>query len=290
MVSLRTNYIGKLKQLEKAWTKALTKLTIPLNYPDALGYVPLRDKIAEAYNVNANQILITNSATEAIHLIAKSLTLFVPPNSFFGALRQPHSNTKEASAVYVNSIQHSTTSITLEAAVLAALGKEWTITVFDNPYGLLANKSLRLLHCGTYNIGSFSKVFGPGLRTGYIIADKEQIQELKSLHISMSLSASLPPQELVYHMWPSLKSIKRIRQEQLEEGTKWLNNLGFKTPDPIAGLHTSIKISTKSIPTHLQPYIQIPKGQTGSDIFIPINITHHKRKKLKESLNKLIEI
>jgi len=284
MISLRTDYIGRIKQLDKAWARATSKLSPPLSYPDTLGFKPLRELIAEEHGVEANQILITNSATEAIHLLAASLQIFIPPNSFFGALRQPNSIQRQADAIYVNSIQHSTTATTLSLEKLYEIKEGWPVTVFDNPYILLATKALRKIHHGTYTIGSFSKIFGPGLRTGYIIAREENIQALKSAHISMSLSASLPAQELVYHMWNSLDIIRDIRHTQLKEGTKWLRNLGFNTPEPVAGLHTSIQLESTAIPEEVQPYIQVPRGQATTKVSIPINISSQKRERLKKSL------
>ena len=290
MLSLHTNYVGNLPILAKAWKKAIHGLKQPLNYPSTLGYEPLREKIAELYSVDQSQVLMTTSATEALHLIAQVEKIYIPKPAFFGALRQQNFSRSEASAVYINSIQHSVTSKTLKASTIYAIKDEWETQIFDNPYSLLVGRKQRTKHTGTFTIGSFSKVFGPGLRLGYIIADARNISRLKSIHISASLSCPQTTQELVYKMLPILPELRAIRKAQLQEGTQWLRSLGFKTPDPRGGLHTSITVKKDSIPETLLPYLQSSKyceEENSTNTFIPINVSAENRRKLKHSLEKL---
>ena len=81
MLSLKTNYIGALPLLETAWKRAVRSLSLPMDYPDTKGYMPLREKIAGLYNTTSDSVFITGSATEAIHLIAQveQWTRRIPP-------------------------------------------------------------------------------------------------------------------------------------------------------------------------------------------------------------------
>lgn len=189
------------------------------DYPNPLGLDGLRNQIAKVFWIDKN-ILITNSATEALYLIFSSMpdaTIAIQSPSFFWVIRQLKqlninyvvwenveqlkklSSTNHIDGIYVNSNCN-----TVDGQCLDECDKEEIISLWknngvqiieDNPCDLLCfdgklSKISDRLPNSVY-VSSLSKIFLPWLRLGFLATSNAQIDTLKSAKITMNLSTSM---------------------------------------------------------------------------------------------------
>lgn len=233
-ICFATGSLGNVPVLEIVLKQSLSEVDpkILLNYGDPLGLPELRKQIAELYggNITEENILITSSAQQALGIVFDYLLqeeknkIFVQKPAYFGTLRllkkqnakiipfenletiEDKLNYAELSVIYLTSNFHNPTGETLseeEKKKLAISAKENnSIIIEDNPYDFLyfgkerPNNIFELAPKNTIYVSGFSKILGPGIRMGYIIADKEIIAKLRSEKINQDIFTSTLGQQV----------------------------------------------------------------------------------------------
>jgi 2-aminoadipate transaminase len=182
-----------------------------LQYSATEGFLPLREWIAERYQVRVSQVLITTGSQQALDLLGKVLIdpdspVLVETPTYLGALQSfslyepryvqlPTDDagllpdqftpelTRDARLLYAQpNFQNPTgrrTPVERRRA-LAAFAQTSPFPVLeDDPYGALnyagepLPSMLSMAPDHIVHLGTFSKVLAPGLRIGYIIAPEE---------------------------------------------------------------------------------------------------------------------
>lgn len=211
-----------------------TTLTTIENYPDPMGQV-LREKIAAHHNISPDCVMVCNGSAESFYLIAhliahrinyeprsliftpsfaeyedscsvyKHLLYFSPLNNFY----------KNKFAVF-NSVWIGTPNnpdgfrVPIEDIVDIARDSEQTLFVVDRAYNDLSASRDDYTHDSIAEnmimVHSMTKSFGiPGLRLGYIIADREIIKTAMELRPPWSVNAlSLAAGEFIMDNYASL--------------------------------------------------------------------------------------
>ncbi|GLR91415.1 PLP-dependent aminotransferase family protein [Bradyrhizobium iriomotense] len=208
---------------ELAWPDALSQNTGVttadlLQYTDAVGLPKLRTKLAERYNVQHEEVILTAGASQALQLIGdawldpRDIVLTEDP-SYMGALR-----IFSIAGATILQLGMSADGVDLNA-LESTLRREprvklfYTAPAFHNPTGcrisrahmarvarMLARHGVTLVQDLVYselpydgladwlppggnviNVHSISKVAGPGLRVGWVLADSDVIDRLARL-------------------------------------------------------------------------------------------------------------
>jgi 2-aminoadipate transaminase len=204
-----------------------------LNYGPVVGYEPLREWVAARHGVETNQVLITNGSLQGLSLLAALLVepgarVLVEGPTYDRALHitrrhqgepQPlpmdddglDPDAIELPAAFLYTIptfqNPSGRALSLERrhalAELAAAGK--LLIVEDDPYSLVRYEGEPLPSIyelaggqGVVYSFSFSKIVGPGLRVGYLIAPAELISRLDALAVQTYLTPALLSQATIY--------------------------------------------------------------------------------------------
>jgi 2-aminoadipate transaminase len=204
-----------------------------LNYGPVVGYEPLREWVAARHGVETNQVLITNGSLQGLSLLAALLVepgarVLVEGPTYDRALHitrrhkgEAHPlpmdddgldpNAVELPAAFLYTIptfqNPSGRTLSLERrralAELAAAGK--LLIVEDDPYSLVRYEGQHLPSIyelaegqGVVYSFSFSKIVGPGLRVGYLIAPAELISRLDALAVQTYLTPALLAQATVH--------------------------------------------------------------------------------------------
>jgi len=208
-----------------------------LQYGRSPGYAPLREWLAEQYNVGADQILTGNSSLELFSFITESM-LAPGQRAFVESPSYDRSITllRRAGAELVG-IPLQTDGIDLDV-MEAELAKGapvlmYLITDFQNPMGVTTSLEKRqrlvewaeaydfwLIEDAPYRklrywgeevpslralapervlqMSSFSKILSPGLRLGYLVGPTEAIAALSAWAVDSYIGPVLPTQGLVY--------------------------------------------------------------------------------------------
>ncbi|WP_445219815.1 PLP-dependent aminotransferase family protein [Bradyrhizobium sp. Pa8] len=208
---------------ELAWPDALSQNTGVatadlLQYTDAVGLPKLRTKLAQRYNVQHDQIILTGGASQALQLIADACldpgdVVLTEDPSYLGALRicAITGATILQLGMSVDGVDLNELESTLRSN--ARVKFFYTTPAFHNPTGrrmsrshmarvaaMLAQYGVMLIQDLVYaelpydrvvdwlppggnviNIHSISKVAGPGLRVGWVLADSDVINQLAHL-------------------------------------------------------------------------------------------------------------
>ncbi len=249
-ISFACGSLGSVPVLERVIKQSLSEVDpeILLNYGDPLGLPELRKQITELYdgNITEENILITSSAQQALGIIFDYLLqegkneIFVQEPAYFGTLRllkkqnakiipfenletiEDKLNDTESSVIYLTSNFHNPTGETLSQE----RKKEWAISakennsiiVEDNPYDFLyfgkerLNNIFELAPKNTIYVSGFSKILGPGIRIGYIIADKEIIAKLRSEKINQDIFTSTLGQKVCSNALKQSQYLEELRE------------------------------------------------------------------------------
>ena len=181
--------------LEKYGTKAL-------QYGATQGVPELREAIAKRYGVPVSQVQITTSSQQGIDVCSR---VFLNPGDvvlannpvYLGALQsfrayrakvEDLSSTSSAKFIYVipdfNNPSGETLSLEERKEIVRIAREQDCLIVEDSPYRELRYSgepvvSIReLAPERTLQLGSFSKIFAPGFRLGWIIGPEELLEQI----------------------------------------------------------------------------------------------------------------
>jgi 2-aminoadipate transaminase len=207
--------------------------TTILNYGPVGGYGPLREWVAARHGVEPAQVLITNGSLQGLSLVAGLLVapgdrVLVEGPTYDRALHitarhrgepvvvptdddglDPDALELPASFLYtIPTFQNpSGRTLSLERRrALAGLAREGKVLILeDDPYSLVRYEGEALPSIyelaggqGVIYSFSFSKIVGPGLRVGYLVADAGLIARLEALAVQTYLTPALLPQAAVF--------------------------------------------------------------------------------------------
>ena len=209
-----------------------------LQYGNSQGHLPLRNKIAhlyttEGFETNADNIMITSGAQQALDIISRyyqqqQITTEAP--SYLGAMNLFDLNglaqypvTLRSDGIdteaFEKSLSHTkltylipdyqnptgyTYSQKKREEVARIIKVQQGILIEDAPYSELYFKEKqqsisRLIPTQSFHLGSFSKVLAPGLRLGWIRADKTLLEPLLAYKEAMDLHSSGLSQMILDH-------------------------------------------------------------------------------------------
>jgi len=221
----------------KECTKKVFEDTSSLQYGNSMGYLPLRNHIAQFYTkkgfpTSKDNILITTGSQQALDIICRyysGSTITIERPSYLGALNIFKLNNmliqtvkltkngidinllkksiKNSKLTYLIPDFQNPSSICytkfnrLEVAKL--LDSSNTILIEDSPYSQLYFETQQkpiswLLEDKSYHIGSFSKILSPSLRVGWIRANKKLLEPLVAYKEAMDLHTSVITQKIIY--------------------------------------------------------------------------------------------
>jgi len=263
-----------LKQISKASKKVL-KDKSSLQYSKSQGIDSLREKIAnfytKVYNLKTtkDEILITTGSQQAFDIILKSLSvnnLIVESPSYIGALsafrilkknikdfktfEQLNNILKKDEVLYSISDYQNPSTYTYtkkqRKKVANILKEKDAYLIEDAAYSLLNFEGkIKKPICSfykdkSYHLGTFSKIVAPGLRVGWIRANKELIEKIivvkesLDLHTStfnqMILDKYLEDNNIFEHIEKNAKNYKKRMNYMADCMEKYLPNFEFKRP------------------------------------------------------------
>ena len=231
-----------------------------LNYGYAQGYKPLIDYLLEymkqkGVSVENKDIIITNGFTEGLEMI---LDTFCKSGDKILCENPTHNKIKFG---YLIPSYHNPTGIVMKAEKrqrVYNLFRKYNIPIIEDGFNeeLLYNSthisplsSIDKGGNGVIYISSFSKILFPGLRVGWILADKRIIDVLESVKRCKNIHTSFLDQGILYEYLNSGafdKNVKRIRKVYREKYDFALNCINkYIKPDFIWGegaLHIYIGI------------------------------------------------
>ena len=249
-ISFATGSLGNVPVLEKVLKQSIVEVDpkLLLGYSDPSGLPELRKQIADLYDsgIAKENIMITSSVQQALGIVFDYLAqeikkeVFVQEPAYFGILRifrkhqdakitpfdvfgtiEDRLRTSESGVVYLTSNFHNPTGKTLSLERKKKLAKNaeesGLIIVEDNPHDFLYYNGERpdnifeLTPGNTIYVSGFSKILGPGLRVGYVIADKKTIAELKSEKISQDIFTSTLGQQVCVNALRQTEYLEDLR-------------------------------------------------------------------------------
>ncbi len=184
------------------------------NYPDPEAH-RLRELIAERYNFEKEQVMVTNGSAEAFYLVAHLLsrsglsrTLITTPS---------FSEYEDSCSLYEHTIEYIALNELLSSD-LQMYNSVWlgapnnpdgyrismceirdiaskfpsTYFIVDRAYNELSSdeEEEHNMPCNVIIINSFTKAYGiPGLRLGYLVADSEVVEKLVTMRPPWSVNA-----------------------------------------------------------------------------------------------------
>lgn len=216
------------------------------HYPPPEGEPALREDIRRITPEWSGPVLVTNSATEALHIsllhagFGKTLALNVP--AYFGVIRQakqfgmqiaPWHTIDELEALGKCDVILATTNFISpsghcfsdeeKARIADTARKNGALLIEDNAYDpLWFDKPKSMVpYENSIQVGSLSKLAGPAFRLGFIRAEDGLYQKLRSEKITVNLSTPTLPQlavafALTDNLHQHLREEIRTRTETLQ--------------------------------------------------------------------------
>lgn len=188
--------------------KALQTIDPNPQYTPTQGVKPLRETLAKLLSVSPENILITSGSQQAIDLVAGVYTnpgdhVYVTDPTYFVALYAFNSygakytmDINTAKMVYVIPNFANPSGETMDLEYRNKMAESGKLIIEDDPYGQLyfdkkPPQSIYSLNPeNTIYLSSLSKIVGPALRIGVVVAKPETIEALTRAKTGMDLCTS----------------------------------------------------------------------------------------------------
>ena len=184
-------------------------------------------------NEGRNEVFVQEPAYfRILRIFKKSQSIQVIPFEELGTI-EDRLKTSGHGVVYLTSNYHNPTGKTLSPEMKnksASVAKSGNLVIVeDNPHDFLyfgeerPTNVFALAPQRTVYVSGFSKILGPGLRVGYVIADKETIAKLKSRKISEDIFTSTLGQQVCSEALRQLEYLNELRRyfkKELRDGVK----------------------------------------------------------------------
>ena len=332
-----------VKELRKAGKKVLKNKKI-FQYSVSNGIMPLREKIADFYNAEgfkttSEDILITSGSQQALFIIAKYFEhkdIIIEKPSYLGAVnifKTNNLNLKSISikqdGIDINEFGNEYKNVKLaylipdfqnpkssryskkkRKKIANIVLKEGGYIIEDAPYSkLYFDKKIECIskHMpkNSFHLGSFSKTLAPGLRIGWVRADKEFIEKLVFIKETMDLHSSTISQYILNEYLKNSSKYKwhiKILRKKYEKNMKFFSKClkkylpQFEFQKPKGGMFIYGKlpgINTKELVYKAleQKVVYVPGSEfyLDEEIYdeIRFNYTHSSKKEIKEGIMRL---
>ncbi len=306
-----------MDSLKKASSKVLED-TLCMQYSKSQGIDELREKIANLYTKNLDfpttkdEIMITTGSQQAFDIISKTFLedeVLVQTPTYIGALSafkvlglkvkgfnyigSLNYELKSSSGLYIMSDFANPNAKTLDNnhrdEFVHILNKKNSFLIEDGAYSLLdfegkINKPICARYKKSFHLGSFSKIIAPGLRVGWIRADKNLLErilvskEALDLHTptlnQMIINQFLEDNDLFNH----LKKIRSNYKDKMEFMSvcfeKYMPSFQFSKPEGGMFIYGSFE----------EDSFLLAKEMLKKNIaFVPAEVFFHDNKKSKEA-------
>lgn len=332
-----------IKELQKAGKKVLKNKKY-FQYTLSNGIIPLRQKIADFYNAEgfktfAENILITSGSQQALFIIAKYFEhkdIIIEKPSYLGAVNafkinnlnlksitlkqdgididkfeKEYQDTKLAYLIPdFHNPKSSRYSKKKRKKIADIVSKEGGYIIEDAPYSeFFFDKKIGCIsqHIpnNSFHLGSFSKTLAPGLRIGWIRADKELIKKIVQTKETMDLHSSSISQYILNEYLKDsskykqhIKVLQKTYQKKMKFFSKCLKKYipQFKFKEPKGGMFIYGKlpgINTKKLVYKAldKNVVYVPGSEfyLGEKIYdeIRLNYTHSNKKEIKKGIKRL---
>ena len=260
---------GRMSWPQTLSTNTGVSFTDLLQYTDSYGLPELREQLSYRYKTTRDNVIITSGASQALQLIADAFVnpgdiVLTEDPSYLGALRI--FSIAGANVIQLGMDQHGVDIGQLELILYATkkrIALFYTAPVFHNPTGrcisrqrmadvaaILAQHGVPLVQDLVYaelayddtapefveaglnviNVHSFSKIAGPGLRVGWVLAETPIVQRLARLKCDGGVSPIA-----------SNMALELLRSSELETHIGWLRQHYKRKRDM---MHTILQGST----------------------------------------------
>lgn len=306
-----------MRNLQNASQKVLEN-SLSMQYSKSQGIDSLREKIAFIYTkyfdfpTSKDEILITTGSQQAFDIISKTFLqkeIVVQTPTYIGALSAfkvlglkvkafkyigyLNEMLKDDSGLYIMSDFANPNALCLEDSqrddIVKILNKRNSFLIEDGAYSFLdfdgkIRKPISAKYRKSFHLGSFSKIIAPGLRVGWIRADKNLIDEVLvskealDLHTptlnQMILNQFLEDNDLFEH----LKNIRFEYKDKMEFMAKcfekYIPSFTFKKPK--GGMFIYGEFSQDS-------FLLAKEVLSKNIAFVPASVFFHDNKKSKEA-------
>lgn len=306
-----------MEDLKKASLKVLEN-SLSMQYSKSQGDDNLREKIASLYNeyfdfpTSKDEILITTGSQQAFDIISKTFInneVIVQNPTYIGALSafrvldlktnsfksidDLNEILNKESALYIMSDFSNPSTKCLDEKerdkISYILNKKDSYMIEDGAYAFLdfngkVRKPISSRYKKSFHLGSFSKIVAPGLRVGWIRADKKMIdqilvsKEALDLHTStfnqMLLNQYLEDNDLFKHLNVIRSEYKEKMEYMASCFEKYLPSFKFERPE--GGMFIYGKFEKDSFP--------LAKKVLEKNIaFVPASVFFHDNKNSNEA-------
>lgn len=273
-----------MEKLRKASSKVLEN-SLSMQYSKSQGIEELREKIASIYTkeldfpTSKDEIMITTGSQQAFDIISKTFLedeVLVQTPTYIGALSafkvlglkvkgfkyigSLNYELKSKSGLYIMSDFANPNTKTLDEKdrneFVHILSKKNSYLIEDGAYTFLdfkgkINKPISSRYKKSFHLGSFSKILAPGLRVGWIRADKSLLERILVSKEALDLHTPTLNQMIInqfledYDLFEHLKLIRNEYKEKMEFMAlyfeKYIPNFEFSKPEGGMFIYGSFK-------------------------------------------------